>query len=224
MNTVFLKGLETDERLFESQIKRFSGFCLPWLAPDKNDSLKDYSKRVANEISSMFHTPVNIVGHCFGGVVAMEVAQHIELNSVVVLNAPGDSNDIQDDFRKGVKVGSKMPLTMLRSLLAMKAPSFYKEKEKLNEEQFKIVESMIRSLDIHFLKWAAVASADWNQTKPLEFSCPKLSVHGSENKIIKRPKNMDFETLDGAGHLMAMTHPEELSTRLEQFWKKIPSR
>ena len=222
MNIVYLPGLETDERLFFPLKERFGGSSLQWLEPVKNETLSDYAKRIAEQISMKENSSLHLVGLCFGGVVAMEIAQHIEVKSIVTMNVPGDSKDIREEFRNAVQIGSKMPLTVLKGLLAMKGPSFYQEKEELNDEQTAVLSDMMKGLNMEFLRWAAVASAEWNQPTPFEFSCPHLALHGGKNQIIKTPKVMKTERLQEAGHLIPLTHFDELSSRLEQFWKNLP--
>ena len=152
----------------------------------------------------------------------MEISQHLPLKSLVTVNSPGDSKDIKDEFRKAVEIGSKMPLPMLKGLLAMKAHSFYEEQEQLTDEQSAILKAMIGDLDIRFLRWAAIAAANWDRHEPPRFKQPTLSIHGEFNTIMKRPKQIETELLSGGRHLLPLTHPEELSSNLEQFWKNLP--
>ena len=224
MEVLYLPGLASDHRLFSPLIGKFGGKNLSWLKPDPKESIPDYSKRFAHSLSKENAGDICLVGLCFGGVVAMEMAQHMPLHSLITLNTPGDSNDISPDFRKGVQIGKKLPQSVLKGLLAMKGASFFKEKDQLNDQQTQLVRDMVSDLDLAFLTWAAEASAGWDRATPLAFKCPKLSLHGESDSIVRRPKNMPTELMKGAGHLAPMTHPEVLSTHLEQFWKNIPSR
>lgn len=210
------------EDLFTPIKTHLGGEVLPWPNRYEGLSLSEFVDELITINEELLRSS-HLVGFCFGGVVALEISRRIRPKSLVVINAPGDSYDITEDFRKAVHFGLKMPEALIKPLLKSKGPNFFIEKDNLTEDCGKMVESILNQVDFEFLRWAARVSTSWDCPEPPELETPSLFLNGEFDRIVPKPKRREFETMDETGHLIPLTHPEALAIKLQQFWKNIPS-
>ncbi|TAE48933.1 MAG: alpha/beta hydrolase, partial [Bacteroidetes bacterium] len=82
---IIFSGLGADERVF--QRLDFSGFrttYIKWIAPGHRETIEDYAKRLLGQIRAA--KPI-FIGLSFGGMMAMEVAKHMETEKVIVISS-----------------------------------------------------------------------------------------------------------------------------------------
>ena len=83
---VLFPGLGTDRRLFEPQRSAFPDLWVPpWIVPKRKETLPDYAARMAETIVP--RRPTVLGGASFGGMVAYEMARHVEPEAVVLIGS-----------------------------------------------------------------------------------------------------------------------------------------
>jgi pimeloyl-ACP methyl ester carboxylesterase len=83
---IFLSGMATDERLFESQLAAFPNMRVQsWVAPVRGESLRAYAARIATQVDP--GRPCIVGGASFGGVVALELATHVQALGCILIGS-----------------------------------------------------------------------------------------------------------------------------------------
>jgi hypothetical protein len=83
---VLLPGMAADERLFEPQRRSFPGLIVPpWIEPEPCEPLASYARRIAARLNSS--DLLLIGGVSFGGIVALEMADHLGLAECVLISS-----------------------------------------------------------------------------------------------------------------------------------------
>src|SRR5579859_1984873 len=78
--------MAADERLFQSQLSTFPSLRVaPWIAPLPGEPLRSYAARLAPQIDPGW--PCIVGGASFGGVVALELAQHLPALACVLIGS-----------------------------------------------------------------------------------------------------------------------------------------
>src|SRR4051812_39953876 len=83
---VLLSGMAADERLFEPQMEAFRNLRVqPWIDPLPRESIRAYAARLAPLIDP--GVPCIVGGASFGGVVALELAQHLRSLACILIGS-----------------------------------------------------------------------------------------------------------------------------------------
>jgi pimeloyl-ACP methyl ester carboxylesterase len=83
---MLLPGMAANEMLFEPQRRAFPGLIVPpWSDPDPREPLACYARRMAGAIK--LSRPAIIGGVSFGGIVALEMANHLGLAECVLISS-----------------------------------------------------------------------------------------------------------------------------------------
>ena len=83
---ILLSGMASDERLFEPQLDAFPNLRVqPWIAPLSGESLRAYAVRLAPMVDP--GVPCIVGGASFGGVVALELAQHLPALACILIGS-----------------------------------------------------------------------------------------------------------------------------------------
>src|SRR5262245_55843221 len=83
---ILLSGMAADERLFEPQRVAFPDLRVPaWIDPLPGESLRGYAARLARRIDP--GRPCLVGGASFGGMVALEMAPHLQADACVLIGS-----------------------------------------------------------------------------------------------------------------------------------------
>jgi pimeloyl-ACP methyl ester carboxylesterase len=69
--------------------------------------------------------------------------------------------------------------------------------------------SMFRDADVSFMQWGLRAILEWNPA-PLE-GIPIRQIHGTRDRLIPARKVSADELIAGGGHLINLTHAEQVN-------------
>src|SRR5215831_20744668 len=79
-----ISGLGTDEKVFHNlEIDGYSLEYLPWITHNKNETLRDYSLRMAEQINDS--QPV-ILGLSLGAMIGIEIARHKPVKKLIIIS------------------------------------------------------------------------------------------------------------------------------------------
>jgi pimeloyl-ACP methyl ester carboxylesterase len=206
---VLLPGMAADERLFEPQRRSFPGLIVPpWIEPEPCEPLASYARRMAARLDAS--RPNVIGGVSFGGIVALEMAEHLGLAECVLISsirAPAEmpwrlrvlrSLATFGPDRLGVTAGwaarwlaPSMPRATARRLGRLAAPQSA------------------------FLRWACWAVLHWQPT-PGARRTRVRQIHGSADRTFPIRYTHPNQIITGGGHLLTLTHPAEVNEFLER--------
>jgi pimeloyl-ACP methyl ester carboxylesterase len=107
-------GLGVDERVFK--YLDFTGFdttFIQWIKPDVHENIEDYAKRLITQISTK--SPI-LIGLSFGGMMAMEVAKHLQTEKIILIASAKTNKEIPFYYRWAgyLKLHKLLPAKLLK--------------------------------------------------------------------------------------------------------------
>ena len=212
MKTIyFISGLGADHRLFKKQIQaNIPIIVLPWLIPEKNESIEIYAERMTHQIPPN-RDPVILGGVSFGGIIAIEMSRHIPTEKIIILSSVKTSSEIPIH----IKTWKYFPIyKILGGNFLKKAGILFRYFfGTMPLEEKATFLQMVKDSDSYFVEWAADKICHWkNKDTPANLT----HIHGSSDLIfpiskIKKP----FIEIPKGTHLMVLTSSEKVNALLK---------
>jgi pimeloyl-ACP methyl ester carboxylesterase len=204
---ILFPGMGVDERLFAAQKKAIPQIVVPpWLTPLTGESLSDYARRFAARVDP--GGPCYVGGASFGGFVAMEVARHLEAKACFLIGSARGP----EEFPMRVRMWRRMrwllpfvPFEFLRPLIS----TLLVLGDDLWRPAMKSFLEQVRGSDAFLLPWSCKALLEWSS--PATPRCPVYQIHGKRDHVLPARCTRADVIVRGAGHILSLTHPEEVN-------------
>ena len=136
-------------------------------------------------------TPRDVVGgSSLGGMIALEVSHRLRNARVVLIGSAVAPTEINGLLRRLAPLATVTPLRLIQALAGRSAST---------------LTSMFADADHDFVRAMCLALPDWpGYTGPQD---RLVRIHGANDRVIACPPAC--HAIPRAGHLLAMTHPEE---------------
>ena len=147
-------------------------------------------------------------GVSFGGMVAYEVARHLNPDAVVQIASCHTRHGLRPVYRAGSCLMPLIPLQVwfLAKLLA--SPTVVLIGQFRPADRTAAV-AMFREMDSSFMHWAVAAILGWHPT-PLK-DIPVFQIHGRRDLLIPARRVEADIVIPRGGHMINMTHAEEVN-------------
>lgn len=207
-------GLGADERAFQRLI--FPGYTphfIRWIKPEKVESIEDYAQRLTCQISSK--QPI-LIGLSFGGIMAIEVAKHLETHHLILIATAKTKKEIPFYFRlSGVLGVHKLIPSKLMTRPSILANWFFSVSTK---EDKKILGQILKDTDPDFFVWAIEKITKWTNTAlPYKYT----HIHGTADRVLP----FSFVSCDvpvkNGGHFMTLDKSDELNKILQKCLESL---
>lgn len=210
MKVYFISGLAADKRVFK-YIQLPEGYeiiHLEWIAHKKNESLSEYSLRLAEGI----HTtePFALVGLSMGGMIASEIAKkHPPVATILI-----SSISCYHHLPAHLKLAGKLRLHKLVPVSIVKRAAIMKRLFTTETPDDKIaMKQIIRDSDTGFIKWAMDAILKW---KNIDIPHPIYHLHGTKDEVLPVKYTKPTHFIPNGGHLMVMTRAKDVNHFLKE--------
>jgi pimeloyl-ACP methyl ester carboxylesterase len=209
---LLLPGLGADGRLFAGLGK----LCLPVSCarlpvPQRHDTMASYALRVA---ATLELRPEDwIGGSSFGSLVAADIARRRPLGGLVLIGGALTSATLIRPARWLGSAARWLPLRPMRTLLTrpvILAGVF----RPVTPSQSAELGAMLTDTPDELLREGARLVGGYSPAIPL--LCPVRAIHGSEDRVMRRPPLPHCRLVPGAGHALALTHPGEVTAFLDE--------
>ena len=210
-NIYCISGLGADKRVFNKlKFKGYQPIHINWLAPNKNEKLADYAKRLAVAIEDK--EPI-LIGLSFGGIVAVEIAKQIAVEKVILISSIKTTRENPWYFKifRWLPVHRIIPFkNLLRFVYWLINWVFSLE----TIEERKLLKTILNDTEANFLKWAINKVIFWNNKTILDHI---YHLHGTRDRIFPINFVEPDITIDKGGHFMIMNRAEEISQIIEHL-------
>jgi 3-oxoadipate enol-lactonase len=241
---VFLHGYPLNHAMWEPQLEAISddhrvvlldlaGYGLAEDEPVP-ETLRDYSEKVFLTLAARYPIDVVLVGHSFGGYVALQLYQdHPGLPSGLVLANTRAAPDTAEAQQKRLETVRRLgepgqTLDVDATARALLAPAHWQAGGPLVES----VRSMVRDARIPAIRGALNAIANRPDLRPVlpTITVPTLVLWGEEDQLIPpaETKSMVGQIpgaagvgIPGAGHLASLEAPELFNRALAEFLRRL---
>lgn len=161
---------------------------LDWPKYSGEKSLSDLGKRLISDHE--IKSSDLVAGSSMGGMVALEVAERIGISHVSLIGSAMSRDEINPLLTLLAPLANLTPVRFSHAISGSSSVGF---------------SDMLMKTEPEFIKAMCIAVSTWDGTRVPEDKVTRL--HGTHDLIIKCPENC--VRIEGAGHLLAMTHPNE---------------
>lgn len=206
-----VSGLGADERVFQKL--RFEGYRpihIKWIEPEAKESISDYTKRLTEQIKA--DRPI-LIGLSFGGLIAVEIAKHIETEKVILISSTKNQDEVPFYFKifRWLPIHLLLPAKFMLWVGQLFAAWFF-SLQSIDER--KLLKAILFDTDARFMKWAIHQVVTWkNNLIPENI----YHIHGESDRIFPYQfVHEDFNVKKG-GHFMIMNQAEQISNLIQKI-------
>jgi pimeloyl-ACP methyl ester carboxylesterase len=166
-------------------------------------------------------SPYVLGGASFGGMVALEMSKHLRPSALALIGSAFCGREVRRWLRAVELVGHTLPTRVIDAcrLLAPLAAPIVSSGSRVDPELFL---DMLRGTPTEFIRWASRAIMRWKWEG--EIACPVYRLHGSRDRIICPPRAGGVSLVEGAGHVISLSHPEETNRFLADILARHGAR
>lgn len=200
---MLLPGLGADARLFGPQRTAFPDLEVPrWIDPRGQERLVDYAGRLAANLRPP--RPLVLGGVSLGGMVAWELARHLNPDALVLIATCRTPRSIARWFRLCGAVGGRMP----EVLIERSKPFSVLTAGRLSGAgpHAALCMRMYCDSNPRFVRWASRAVLDWRPSPSAP--CRVFQIHGARDRVIPARGVPADLVVPGGGHLINLTHAD----------------
>lgn len=208
-----LPGMGTDERIFGPQRAAGLEFETPALPdPYPSDTIATYARRIRDQLR--LDGPCVVGGVSFGGMIAYELARITQARRVVLVASCTSSRAIPWHFRP-VELICRIIPDFIISQRAVISGWLLTHLEGLTPEQLQLIREMARDTGVTALRRIGRMILTWDA--PANCPCPVHHIHGARDSLIPLRKVNPEVVVPNSGHLINMTHPNEVNAFLARY-------
>lgn len=204
-----ISGLGADHRAYQKLNLNYEFIPIKWETPIPNETLKEYSKRLAHQIDQS--EPFILMGVSFGGLVSMEINKEIKPVLTILISSAASHKELPRLYR----VIGKMRIVEVLPKILFKSPIWimywlFSAKNK------KLLKEILNDTDPYFVKWAVKNLLTWRNS---DGGREIIKIHGTSDRLIPMNNKKCIQVLKG-GHFMIVDRAEEISEIINREIKK----
>ena len=183
-----------------------------WIEPASGDeALRSYTQRLASTIQT--EHPFDIGGSSFGGIVALELARHLQPERGILIGSCRSATELPAYYKPLERASRMLPDRFLRPPAAISL--FIAHQFGITKRDHrKLFFEMLNDTPVSFLRWATSTILGWKGSRDLRI--PIFHIHGGNDHLIPLKYVRPDRVVAGAGHLLNLTHPSEVNGFVEE--------
>jgi pimeloyl-ACP methyl ester carboxylesterase len=183
-----------------------------WLEPNLNESLAGYARRLAERVEPGL--PFFLGGASFGGMLALEMAQHLRPEGVLLLSSCRSPSVLPCLHRFGAGAAPLIPGAFVSLMMRFRAP-IRRAFGVCDAQHSDLLIQMMRDIPFSFVRWGLAALMAWPGAA--ELAAPICHIHGACDRVIPLRCVRPDVVIAGAGHLANVTHAEQVNAAIMVF-------
>ena len=209
----FVPGLAAGAEIFRN-IKfpaNYQIHILEWLIPERNESLKDYAKRMADLVEEKNSI---LIGVSFGGVVVQEMSTFLKLRKLVIISSVKTRNELSRriKFASSTKAYKLIPTSLVLSANDLTKFSIGPKTKK----RLSLYQEYLHVRDKNYLDWALEKMVTWNRT---EMVPDVIHIHGGKDMVFPLKYIDNCTVIEGGTHIMILNKGREISQKLLEIFE-----
>ncbi|NBU80529.1 MAG: alpha/beta hydrolase [Flavobacteriaceae bacterium] len=201
IHVYFMPGMAASSLIFD-RIKLTSEIYemhfLEWILPNKNESLKVYAKRMAENIK---HQNVILVGVSFGGILVQEMKPFVNPKMVIIISSVKSNAE----FPKRIKIANitkaykLIPTKLFQNMELLAKFTFG---SSILKQKIKLYEKYLSVRDKNYLDWAIAEMINWDR---IEIDNEIIHIHGDADEVFPIKYIRKCIPVEGGTHIMIIT-------------------
>jgi pimeloyl-ACP methyl ester carboxylesterase len=182
---------------------------LSWIQPYEDEPLRDYALRMCKRVK---HKNPILLGVSFGGVLVQEMAQHMEVEKIILVSSIKNNNELPLPMKMAKKTNAHklLPTQWINSLDALALFAFGKGIQK----RLELYQKYLSERNPLYLSWAIDALVHWDQVQTLE---KVIHIHGLRDTVFPIKKLSEPLHKIDAGHAAIITNAKWFNTHLPKL-------
>jgi len=213
IHVYFMPGMAASSSIFERihlPPETFEMHLLEWVLPNKNESLKDYAKRMAENIK---HQNVILIGVSFGGILVQEMKQFVNPKKVIIISSVKSNAEMPRRMKiaKTTKAYKLIPTKLFENIELLAKFSFG---SSVLKQRLKLYEKFLSVRDKIYLDWAIEEIINWDRT---EIDTEIIHIHGENDEVFPLKHIGKSINVKGGTHIMIITKYRWLNENLPKI-------
>lgn len=210
INVYFMPGMAASSSIFERinlPEEIFEMHLLEWVLPKKNESLKDYARRMAKNIK---HKNVILVGVSFGGILVQEMKPFIKSKKVIIISSIKSNVELPRGMKiaKTTKAYKLIPTKLFENIELLAKFTFG---SSIIKQRIKLYERFLSVRDKSYLDWAIEQIINWDRIK---IDKEIIHIHGEADEVFPIKNIKNCIKVNGGTHIMILTKYRWLNDNL----------
>ena len=214
---ILIPGLGTDHRYFanivdllpDHQIIRFE-------IPQRGESIEEYAERLRAQIKTT--SPIVLGGVSFGGMLASIMCRHVQPTALVLMSSATTPDFVHTSVRVFEWMSRVWPDTFTQWARQLGSRPLH-WLEPMPPEQVEYFKELVRDGDLRLIHGGGRMIMQWREPPPI--ACPVFHIHGSRDLLIPAAAVQPTHIVEGAGHLMNLTHSEPVRNFIREVQTKL---
>lgn len=213
MKIYIISGLGADYKVLE-KLKfpnELEIVNIPWLIPQKGESLEKYVARMAENINA--EEPFYLLGYSFGGILVQEIHKIKPAKKVVILGSIKSHREKSLLMKTGAF--TKIPHLIPKQLFNEKSAIIYSYLRKLIDPKNPKIMEYFTVRDPYYLKWSIEKVADWRS----EENQNVIQILADKDIVFPIKNSKPDFVIKNASHLFPATKHKEVSLLLDKIFR-----
>ncbi len=205
----FIPGMGAGPNSFENihlPENKYEVEIIEWLIPEKDESLQDYAKRMAQLVKE---ENAVLAGVSFGGVVAQEMEQFLSLRKLIIISSIKQKSELPATMRWAKKFKLYKALPVESFLSSDDLTKFALGPKSL--KRLKLYQEYLHVRNSDYLKWAIREMVAWERNEPLPGI---VHIHGDRDHVFPIKYIDDCIVVTKGTHVMLLTKGKIISKLL----------
>jgi pimeloyl-ACP methyl ester carboxylesterase len=181
---------------------------IDWLAPEKNEPIKNYAKRIAEKINTA--APFMLIGLSFGGMLATEVIEFVTPQKTILISSAARRQELPFYYKLAglLRLNKLFPAAVIK-----KGNVFINWLMGVSTiEDKNLVQEILAASNPEFSKWAINQIVNWERKNAPENI---IRIHGSKDKVLPILNFKPHHLINAGGHFMIANRADEISAILK---------
>ena len=209
IHVYFVPGLADRRELFNPlhlPEEIFTMHVIDWLIPEKGESMQSYAKRMAVSVTE---PNAVLVGVSFGGVVAQEMSEFLQLKKLIIISSVKSRKELPRRLKvaRTTRVYKLIPTRLVLSANDLTKFSIGSRSKK----RLQLYQEFLHVRNKRYLDWAIKNMVCWERKTPAK---EVVHIHGDGDIIFPIKNIEECLIIEGGTHIMLLNKGKKVSEKL----------
>ena len=207
---LLLTGMTPDHRIFDRLLPLLpNATVVDWISPIEHESIVSYAARLSRTVND--GEPTVVCGVSFGGIIARELACHLNATSCVLISSVRSPSELPPWFRVCRLMAHRPAVAIMNATGAIanhwpegfRSPATWRLKKLAGKSG-------------EWQRWATAALLNWKPSQHVGRT-PSIHFHGDRDATFPIRYTIADTVIRGGEHVLPLTHCEQIAEILRQI-------